>query len=352
MLKRALSLGLITTTFLLAACSDGGSNTSGSGAGGSGAAGGAGGAGGMGSTGGAGGTGGMGGGDGGMGGAGGAGGGVAEVDPLVGVGTVEEVQGNFMFTEGPQWNPATKTLLFTDIPANRIHEYTPGGAITVFREPSANTNGLAIDQNGLLVSCEHSGRRVSRELANGTLASIADAYQGKKLNSPNDVIVHSNGTVYFTDPPYGLADPGLSELGFYGVFRVTPAGEVTLVADDMERPNGIALSPDEKTLYVADTATGELRAWPVNADGSLGAANKLVTTSQGPDGMAVDEKGNLFIATSAGVEVYSPAGKLYGAIAVPQQPANCAFGGEDKKTLFITARTGLYRVTLVGAGLY
>ncbi|MDI3284828.1 SMP-30/gluconolactonase/LRE family protein, partial [Polyangium sp. 15x6] len=307
--------------------------------------------GGTGGTGGSGGTGGTGG-SGGSGGAGGAGGGVAEVDPLVGIGTVEEVQGNFMFTEGPQWNPATKTLLFTDIPANRIYEHTPGGAITVFREPSANTNGLAIDQNGLLVSCEHSGRRVSRELANGTLASIADAYDGKKLNSPNDVVVHSNGTVYFTDPPYGLADPGLSELGFYGVFRVSPGGEISLVADDMERPNGTALSPDEKTLYVADTNTRELRAWPVNADGSLGTGTKLVTTSPGPDGMAVDAKGNLFVTTSAGVEVYSPAGKLYGAIAVPQQPANCAFGGEDKKTLYITARTALYRVTLQGAGIY
>ncbi|TKD13089.1 SMP-30/gluconolactonase/LRE family protein [Polyangium fumosum] len=283
---------------------------------------------------------------------GGAGGGGVEVDPLVGVGTVEQVQGNFMFTEGPQWNPATKTLLFTDIPANRIYEHTPGGAIDVFREPSANTNGLALDQNGLLIACEHSGRRVSRTLANGTLASIADTYDGKKLNSPNDVIVHSNGTVYFTDPPYGLPDPGQSELGFFGVFRVTPGGEVTLVADDMQRPNGIALSPDEKTLYVADTATSELRAWPVNADGSLGAGSKLVSTSQGPDGMAVDAKGNLFVTTSAGVEVYSPAGKLYGAIVVPQQPANCAFGGDDKKTLYITARTALYRVTLQGAGLY
>ncbi|MDI1477164.1 SMP-30/gluconolactonase/LRE family protein [Polyangium sp. y55x31] len=347
MLKRAISLGLITTTFLLAACSDGGSNTTGSGAGGSGAAGGTGGTGGVGGTGGAGGM----GGDAGMGGSGGAGG-VVEVDPLVGIGTVEEVQGNFMFTEGPQWNPATKTLLFTDIPANRIYEHTPGGDITVYREPSANTNGLAIDQNGLLVSCEHSGRRVSRELANGTLASIADTYEGKKLNSPNDVIVHSNGTVYFTDPPYGLADPGLSELGFYGVFRVSPSGELSLVADDMERPNGIALSPDEKTLYVPDTNTGELRAWPVNADGTLGTGTKLFTTGPNPDGMAVDEKGNLFISTKNGIEVYSPAGKLYGAIAVPQQPANCAFGGEDKKTLYITARTALYRVTLQGAGIY
>ena len=338
------SLGLITTTLLLAACSDDGPSTTGGGASGSGASGG---------TGGTGGTGGMGG-AGGMGGTGGTGGagGMMEVDPLIGVGMVEEIQGNFMFTEGPQWNPATKTLLFTDIPANRIYEHTPGGGIDVFREPSANTNGLALDPDGLLIACEHSGRRVSRTLANGTLEAVADLYDNKKLNSPNDAIVHSNGTVYFTDPPYGLPDAGQSELGFFGVFRVTPGGELMLVADDMQRPNGIALSPDEKTLYVADTMTRELRAWPVNADGSLGTSTKLATTSPGPDGMAVDENGNLFVTTSAGVEAYSPTGTLWGAIAVPEQPANCAFGGEDKKTLYITARTGLYRVTLQGAGLY
>ncbi|WP_206079522.1 SMP-30/gluconolactonase/LRE family protein [Polyangium spumosum] len=346
MLKRAISLGLITTTFLLAACGDGGSNTTGAGASGGGAAGGTG---GMGGAGGAGGAGGMGGGAGGTGGEGG----MMEVDPLVGIGTVEEIQAGFMFTEGPQWIPSTNTLLFTDIPANRIYAHSPGGGvITVFREPSANTNGLGLDPSGLLVACEHSGRRVSRTLADGTIETIADLYENKKLNSPNDVIVHSNGTVYFTDPPYGLPDPGQSELGFFGVFRVTPGGEVTLVADDMQRPNGIALSPDEKSLYVADTQTGELRTWPVNDDGSLGAGSTLVTTGPGPDGMAVDEKGNLFVTTKNGVEVYSAAGKLYGAIAVPQQPSNCAFGGEDKKTLYITARTGLYRVTLANPGLY
>ena len=345
MLKRALSLGLITTTFLLAGCSDGGSTsgTSGSGTGGSGGEG-SGGAGGDGSSSSSSST--------TSSGSGGAGGGVVNVDPLVGVGAVEKVQDKFMFTEGPQWIPATKTLLFTDIPANRIHEHTPGAGITVFREPSANANGLAVDPAGLLIACEHSGRRVSRTLANGTIVSVADAFEGKKLNSPNDVIVGKDGSVYFTDPPYGLPDPGQSELGFFGVFRAAPGGKVEAIAKDMNRPNGIALSPDEKTLYIVDTATAELRVYPVKADGSVGVSSMLAKTSPSPDGMAVDAQGNLFITTSVGVEVYSPAGKLYGAIPVPEQPANCAFGGADRKTLYITARTGLYRVALQNPGMY
>ena len=358
MLKRALSLGLITTTFLLAGCGDGdstggttstsGSGTSGSGTSGSGGEGGS----GTSGSGGAGGSGTSGSGGAGGSGSGGEGGGVMNVDPLVGAGTVEMVQANFMFTEGPQWNPATKTLLFTDIPASRIYEHTPGAGITVFREPTANTNGLALDPAGLLVACEHSGRRVARTLANGTIVPVADAFEGKKLNSPNDVIVRKDGSVYFTDPPYGLPDPGQSELGFFGVFRVAPGGKVEAIAKDMKRPNGIALSPDENTLYVVDTENGELRVYPVNADGSVGASSKLATTSPNPDGMAVDAKGNLFITTKVGVEVYSPTGKLYGAIPVPEQPSNCAFGGADRKTLYITARTGLYRVTLQNPGMY
>ncbi len=349
MLKRALSLGLITTTFLLAGCGDGGSTsgTTGSGGGTSSSSGGEGGSGGgtssSSSSSGEGGSG---------GGSGGAGGGVVNVDPLIGVGAVEKVQDKFMFTEGPQWIPATKTLLFTDIPANRIHEHTPGAGITVFREPSANANGLAVDPAGLLIACEHSGRRVSRTLADGKLVPVADAFEGKKLNSPNDVIVGKDGSVYFTDPPYGLPNPGQSELGFFGVFRVAPGGKVEAIAKDMNRPNGIALSPDEKTLYIVDTATAELRVYPVKADGSVGAASMLAKTSPGPDGMAVDAQGNLFITTSVGVEVYSPAGKLYGAIPVPEQPSNCAFGGADRKTLYITARTGLYRVALQNPGMY
>jgi len=353
MLKRALSLGLITTTFLLAACGDDGSTTT-SGAGGSGAAGGMGGSGG--GMGGAGGSGGMGGSGGGMGGSGGgmggSGGGMMASNPLDGMGPVEIAEGGFQFTEGPQWNPARNTLLFTDIPPDRIYEFTPGVGVNLFRDMSGNSNGLEYDTDGFLLACEHSGRRVSRTLADGTIVSVVEAYMGKKFNSPNDLVARKDGNIYFTDPPYGLADPGLSELGFFGVFRATPAGTAELIADDMSRPNGIALSPDQNTLYVVDTMTGELRTYPVGVDGTVGAKSTLATTSPGPDGMAVDDMGHLYIATSVGVEVYRPDGSVVGTIPVPEQPSNCAFGGEDRKTLYITARTTVYRVALQVTGIY
>lgn len=291
-------------------------------------------------------------GNGGTGGNGGAGGSMVKTNPLDGVGMVEEVASNFTFTEGPQWIASKGTLLFTDIPANRINELTPPSAIASFREPSGNANGLAVDKNGLLHTCEHSGRRVSRTDANGMVTTVVDNYQGKKLNSPNDLIIRDDDNIYFTDPPYGLTPPNQSELGFQGVFRVTPAGTLELIASDMSRPNGIALAPDQKTLYVCDTMNGELRAYPLAADGTPGAMSKLVTTSPNPDGMAVDDQGNIFVATDAGIEVFDPQGMLWGAIVVPKKPSNCAFGGADRKTLYITARTSLYRVVLKGAGMY
>lgn len=291
-------------------------------------------------------------GNGGNGGSGGAGGSMVKKNPLEGMGPVEKVEGNFMFTEGPQWIPSKKTLLFSDIPANRIYEYSPPAAFTTFREPSGNSNGLAIDKNGLLHACEHSGRRVSKTDVNGMVTTLVDNYQGKKLNSPNDLIIRDDGNVYFTDPPYGLANPNLSELGYQGVFRITPNGVLELVTSDMSRPNGIALSPDQKILYVDDTSNGELRAYTLAADGKPGAMVKIATTSSSPDGMAVDDQGNLFVATSAGVEAYAADGTLWGAITVPEQPANCAFGDADRKTLYITARTSVYRVQLKGTGPY
>jgi gluconolactonase len=288
------------------------------------------------------------GGAGGAGGGGGAGGNLADVDPIEGVmkGDVELVADNFQFTEGPIWIASEGVLLFSDIPANTIHKLTPPSAISVFRMPSDNSNGLGLDQNGLLVAAEHGARRVSRTLGNGTVETVASEYMSKKLNSPNDVIVRSDGNLYFTDPPYGLNNPNDSELGFFGVFRVAPGGAVSLVAMDMQRPNGIGLSPDGSKLYVADTQTSEVRVFPVSADGATGAGSKLMSTSQSPDGLAIDDAGNLYVTTSAGVEVFRPDGSKWGTVEVPQQPANCGFGGADRKTLYITARTGLYKVTL------
>lgn len=292
------------------------------------------------------------GGGGGNGGTAGAGGSMVKINPLDGSGTVEKVEGNFMFTEGPQWIPAKGTLLFTDIPANRIYEFKAPAAFTTFREPSGNSNGLAIDKAGLLYACEHSGRRISKTDANGMVTTVVDNYQGKKLNSPNDLIIRDDGNLYFTDPPYGLANPNDSELGYQGVFRVTPNGVLELITSDMSRPNGIVLSPDQKILYVADTSNGELRAYPLAADGTPGTMTKFATSSANPDGMAIDDQGNLFVTTTAGVEAFAPDGTLWGAIAVPEKPSNCAFGDGDRKTLYITARTSLYRVQLKVTGPY
>jgi gluconolactonase len=236
-------------------------------------------------------------------------------------------------------------LLFSDVQGNTIYKLTPTATMAeVFRNPSNNANGNALDPEGRLITCEHTTRRVSRT-EGSQVVSIADTFGGKKLNSPNDVIVRSDGTIYFTDPPYGLGTK-TPELSFHGVFRRTVAGELTLVEDKLDHPNGIALSPDEKTLYVDTTTAAELWAYSVNTDGSTGPGTKLLATSANPDGMAVDDAGNLYLATKAGIEVYRSDGMKWGTIPVPQQPANCGFGGADRKTLYITARTSLYRITL------
>jgi len=292
---------------------------------------------------------------GGGGGSGGAGGTMGAFDPLEGIGMVELVADGFVFTEGPTWRSAEQRLLFSDIPANTIYQLTPPDDVVVFRADSGEANGLDSDVDGLLLAAEHANRRVSRTLANGTVVTVASEYLGDPLNSPNDIAVRSDGTIYFTDPPYGINPATQQVLEFNGVFRVAPNGDLSAEWEGAKstRPNGLVLSPDESVLYVADSTAGVM-VFDVNADGSLSNERAFIETLPIADGMAIDAAGNLFVTTSTGVQVFDRAGEPWGTIVVPdgRAPANCAFGGEDARTLYITARQALYEVRLMRPGLY
>lgn len=274
--------------------------------------------------------------------------------------SVDRLAAGFGFTEGPVWRG--DHLLFSDIPNNRIVRFNmteEGPHVSTFRYPSGNSNGHTLDGQGRLVSAEHSNRRVSRTDANGTVSVVANRYQGKRLNSPNDVVVKSDGSVYFTDPPYGL--PGRTqgkELDFNGVFRVSPDGnELTIATDEMEGPNGLAFTPDESRLYIGDSFQSLINVFDVNSDGSLSngrlfAELKAKEGEQGvPDGMKVDSQGNLHTSGPGGMWIYAPDGNLLGRILTPEVPANCAWGDDDWKTLYLTARTGLYRMRMNVEGI-
>jgi gluconolactonase len=262
---------------------------------------------------------------------------------------VEKLAGGFQFTEGPIWIAARNELLFSDIPASRIVRLKDGKCET-FRSPSGNSNGLTLDKQGRLIACEHGPRRVTRTEADGTITVLAERYEGKRLNSPNDVVVRSDGAIYFTDPPYGVRRED-RELDFQGVYRISPDGKtLALVAKDFFRPNGLAFTPDEKVLYIDDTERGHIRAFDVAADGTLSNGRVFASPTPGADGMKVDTEGNAYCACGPGVMVFDRSGKHLGTFRCPEQPANCAFGDADGKSLYITCRTGLYRVRLAVPG--
>jgi gluconolactonase len=263
---------------------------------------------------------------------------------------VEKLAGDFQFTEGPLWVAAKGELLFSDIPANRIVRFK-AGKFETFRAPSRNSNGLTLDKQGRLIACEHGSRSVTRTEADGTITTLAERYEGKRLNSPNDVVVKSDGAVYFTDPPFGVRR-GEQELDFHGVYRIAPDGKTLIVvARDFIKPNGLAFTPDEKVLYINDTDRDHIRAFDVAADGTLVNGRVFTSQSPGPDGMKVDTEGNVYCACRGGVMVFDRAGRHLGTFATADQPTNCAFGDADWKTLFITARPSLYRVRLAAPGL-
>lgn len=259
-------------------------------------------------------------------------------------GPVETVAEGFEFTEGPVWLPG-EGLIFSDIPADTIYRADK----SVFRKPSGKSNGLTLDPQGQLIACEHWNRRVTRTRADGQIEVVADAFEGKALNSPNDVVVRSDGTIFFTDPPYGLEgrEPALD---FSGVYAVRPTGEIAALVRDFVKPNGLAFSPDEQTLYIADTELGHLRAFDVAADGTL-SNDRVFCTVERPDGLKVDTEGRIWCTSQTGIEVFSPAGQPVAHIEFPQRPANCAFGGDDSQTLYVTARTGVYRIRVAAPGI-
>ncbi len=283
---------------------------------------------------------------------------------------VEKVADGFTFTEGPVWVPGDPDgqyparLYFSDIPANTVYRWSESEGAVVFLRPvlpedadtggTGGSNGLALHPDGRLVLCEHGNRVVSAMALDGERATLADRHDGKRLNSPNDIVFHSTGAAFFTDPPYGLAGQDASEnkeQGHNGIYRLDPDGTVTLLEAGQTRPNGLGLSPDEKTLYVANSDAAPNRYWKkyaVNDNLTLGEGEMFFDASDmeapgAPDGLAVDVDGNVFATGPGGVLVFSPDGRHLGTIAPAELPANTAFGG-DGSTLYMTARTGLYRV--------
>lgn len=290
---------------------------------------------------------------------------------------IEELAAGFKWSEGPVWVKDGGYLLFSDIPNNTVNKWSEKGRLQEnFLKPSGYTgtapftgeepgsNGLAIDpKDGKLVLCQHGDRRVAK-LVDHKFVTLADKYMGKRLNSPNDLVFHPNGSIYFTDPPYGLPknvnDPA-KELDFQGVYRLKPDGELTLLTKEMTRPNGIGLSPDGKTLYVANSDPDKAiwMAFPVKDDGTLGAgklfgdatADVKANPDRGlPDGLKVDQKGNVFATAVNGVYVFDPAGKLLGKIGTSDKTANCAFG-DDGSTLYMAANHRLIRVKTKTKGI-
>jgi gluconolactonase len=267
---------------------------------------------------------------------------------------LERVATGFEFTEGPVWIDEQRSLLFSDIPANRIFKLA-ARRVTVFRAPSGNSNGLTRDRKGRLIACEHGNRRVTRTEKNGSIEILADEFQGKKLNSPNDVITKSDGAIYFTDPSYGIK-PDEQEQPVQGVYHLSPDGkELSLVADDLARPNGLAVSPDEKKLYIDDSEHRHIRVFNVQDDGSLSGGavfyDMNVSIPGAPDGMKVDVEGHVYCTGAGGVWVFDAQGKHLGTIVTPEKPSNCAWGDDDWRSLYITAVTSVYKIRVNTPGI-
>jgi len=260
---------------------------------------------------------------------------------------LEKIASGYRFTEGPAWS-REGYMVFSDLPAQRIYKWTPGSAPEVLRESAGRANGNAFDAAGRLYSCEGGARRVVRIGAHGRVEVLADSFVGKKLNSPNDLVVRRDGQVYFTDPAYGSADDH-RELDFYGIYRITSPGKLEAIAKWKTRPNGIALTPDQKTLYVANSDERTITAWDLDRSGAANRERVVVRGIDGaPDGIKVDTRGNIWVACRH-IAVYSPRGVRLRFIEVGETPANLAFDPEFAN-LYVTARTSVYRIVLLAKG--
>ncbi len=278
---------------------------------------------------------------------------------------LEKLYSGMRWAEGPVWFADLRSLIFSDIPNNRMLRWDEEtGQVATFRAPSHFSNGNTRDRQGRLVTCEHETRRVTRTEWDGSVTVIAERYQGKRLNAPNDVVVRSDDSIWFTDPVYGISaeyegGKAESEIGTCNVYRVDPQdGHLGVVADDFSRPNGLAFSPDERSLYIADSGfwpdpskPHHIRAFIVGADGRLSGSRVVCEVSPGiPDGFRVDMDGNIWTSSGNGVQCISPEGALIGRIPVPEKVANVAFGGAKRNRLFICGHTSLYSIFVNTSG--
>jgi gluconolactonase len=288
---------------------------------------------------------------------------------------IEVLAEGFKWSEGPVWDKAKQRVLFSDVPNNVVHAWSEKDGASVFLKPSGYTgpegeggrepggNGLAFDASGRLILCQHGNRQVARLEADGSFKTLAGRFEGKRFNSPNDLVIAKDGAIYFTDPPYGLTkifeDPG-REIGWNGVYRLAPDGAVSVLVKDLKAPNGIGLSPDGRTLYVgqSDRDRPLVMAYDVQSDGSVANGRVLFDTTPvrsmgpgAPDGLKIDAQGHIFTTGPGGVLVLTPKGEHLGTIVTGVPTANCGFGGSDGKTLYITANNMLCRIRTLTKGL-
>lgn len=266
-----------------------------------------------------------------------------------------------MWAEGPLWLPRQEALLFSDIPANTIYMWEQHSGVTVYRKPSSGANGNTLDSKGRLITCEHTSRRVSRTESESRIITLASHYEGKRLNSPNDVVVRTDGSIYFTDPLYGIEHSGglrQRELDFQGVFRISPIDhELSLEVDYFKTPNGLAFSPDERYLFVNDSEPLLIKVFEVQSDGSLTNGRDFAKLDPkfgpgGPDGIKTDSEGNIYSTGPSGIWIFDMMGNLLGILSMPETTTNLNWGGVDKRELYITTATGtsqgsfIYRLKL------